>query len=518
MRNRIVILISFLVIFCGSALAAGVMTRPQSEREYQPSYPAQTSMPGQMQPTTQTPILNPLQTNQEPQDLPKIEPVPPILKPDDRARKTFQPIIEPIQKALKPLQIAACEEVTTYKKLSLPEAIDFAMKNNIEIKEARLDVSKAKNDIKTANRLRNPYIQSLINGGKAATDNPDFVGLIFPIDIAKRGPRKKFAQSVLELTKGNTLLQELNLRLDVRQSYVDLVAAKSMLKILDDQRQLLQDLLNIAQKKYEVGAVPQMDVIHAKMTLNQLLIQLNSARTDVLVARYKFNMILDAQGYDTKEDYLPEQKEFADMLTPKPYEKLPDFKTVEAIAMANRIDIKIAKQDIDVATKNLTVIIRQLVPDIEIGGGYMVVPAGMATSGTTADGWYAIANINNIPLLYQYKPEIKNARIQVEQKQLLYDAAKHHALMNLHSAYDSFCTAQTNLNYYTDVLLAESSQFLHMAKRSYIVGKTSITDLIFIEQSYKNIIMGYTTALANYYNSWVDLLREVNDEDLKLNG
>lgn len=505
-RNRIIILISLLIFLGSSAFATGVMTRPQSEREYQPSYPAQL------------PRQTPTQVESVPQDLPKIEPIPPILKPEDKARRNFQPVVEPIQKAEKPLQIGTCEEITTYKKLSLPEAIEFAMKNNIEIKEARLDISKAKNDIKTANRLRNPYIQSLINGGKAATDNPDFVGLIFPIDIAKRGPRKRFAQSVLELTKGNVLLQELNLRLDVRQSYVDLVAAKSILKILDDQRQLLQDLLNVAQKKYDVGAVPQMDVIHAKMTLNQLLIQLNSARTDVLVARYKFNMMLDAQGYDTKEDYLPEQREFVQMLTPKPEEKLPEFSTIENIAMANRLDIKIAKQDVDVATKNLTVVIRQLVPDLEIGGGYMLVPSGMATSGTTADGWYAIANINNIPLLYQYKPEIQNARIQVEQKQLMYDATKHHALMNLHSAYDTFCTAQTNLNYYTDILLSESNQFLNMAKKSYIVGKTSITDLIFIEQSYKNIMMGYTTALANYYNSWVDLLREVNDEELELNG
>ena len=49
-----------------------------------------------------------------------------------------------------------------------------------------------------------------------------------------------------------------------------------------------------------------------------------------------------------------------------------------------------------------------------------------------------------------------------------------------------------------------------------MVGKTSIADLIFIEQSYKAIMVGYTNALATYYSSWVDFLREVNDEEIKL--
>jgi len=100
---------------------------------------------------------------------------------------------------------------------------------------------------------------------------------------------------------------------------------------------------------------------------------------------------------------------------------------------------------------------------------------------------------------------------------LAYKSLEHTAMMDLHSAYDEFNTAQCNLNYYNDILLSESNQFLKMAKRSYEVGKTNITNLIFIEQSYKTIVMGYTQALADYYDSWVDVLREVNDEGLKLN-
>lgn len=446
----------------------------------------------------------------------------PPIKPTDldaqiiEQAKPLPPLPDGILKS--PLKIQASEDIQTYNKISLPEAIDYALCHNLDIKGNRLNVDISRNDIKTANRLKNPYLISFFNFGKAATDNPNTIGLLFPIDILKRGPRKNLAKSTLELTKGNVALAELNLRLDTRQAYIDLVAAKSMLKILDQQRQLLQELLIVAQKKYDAGAAPEMDIIQAKMTLNHLLIQENSARTEVLVARHNFNKILNSRNLDTKEDYLPEQKDFIFLLTPKPVEKMPEFSEITDIALSKRIDLINAQQSIDVAQKNLVTVVRQRIPDVELGGGYMFVSPQLATSGTLAQGVFLAGNITNIPLLYQYTPEIKNAKLQVEQKQLAYCSLRNQAVMNLHSAYDSFTTSQANLNYYNDILLSESKQFLSMAKRSYEVGKTNITNYIFIQQSYKAILLGYTTALADYYNAWIDILREVNYEELKLHG
>lgn len=37
-----------------------------------------------------------------------------------------------------------------------------------------------------------------------------------------------------------------------------------------------------------------------------------------------------------------------------------------------------------------------------------------------------------------------------------------------------------------------------------------------MKQSYRSIIVGYTYALADYYNSWTNFLREVNDENFDL--
>ncbi len=440
----------------------------------------------------------------------------PYKKPISQEEIKKQATTLPPQSLEPKLKTGTYAQVRVYNKISLPEAIEYALSHNLEIIESRKNIDIARNDMKTANRLKNPYIPFFLNDGQASKDNPDMVAIVLPIEIAKRGPRKNLAKSNYHLAVGNVLLQELYLRLDVRRAYLNLVAAKSNLKILDDQRKLLQDLVIITQKKYKAGASPAMDIIHAKMTLNQLLVQVNSARTEVEIERYRFNLILESNDFDSKEDYLPEQKEFVSMLTPNPSGIMPDFETVFNIAMENRLDIKNARQEIDVANKKLTTVIRQRVPDIEIGAGFMYVPKQYSTTKQDANGFYAVGEINNIPLLYLHNPEIKNAKIEVEQKELAYNNVRHHALVNLRSAYANFVTAQTNLNYYNDILLTESNQFLLLARRSYEIGKTSITDYIFIEQSYKNIMLGYVAALANYYNAWVGVLREVNDEEFKL--
>lgn len=431
--------------------------------------------------------------------------------------KPKTPIVESVSDVVpKGFEAKVTADIPTYTKLTLPQAIDYALKNNLAIKSTRLDIDKSKNDIKTAGRFQNPYIQAFYNAGKAATDNPNNIGLIQPFEIAKRGPRKRFAQANLELTKGNVALKEFYLRLDVRQAYVDLVAAKSVLKILEDQKILLEELYFIAQKKYEVGTAPEMDAIQAKMTLDQLITQVNTARTAVDVARYNFNKILAATNYDTAEDYLPDQKDFVFLLTPQPQDKMPKFMNIANIAADKRLDLKNAKQEVEVARKNLVLVLRQRVPDIELGGGIIFVPNSLATVDYNTYGYYIASNIKNIPLVYLYRPEIKNAKIQIEQKILNYNQLRHEAFMDLNSTYDQFVTAQTNLNYYNDALLTESNQFLGMAKKSYEIGKTNISNFIFIQQSYKSILMGYTNALSTYYNSWVDFLREVNDEEIKL--
>lgn len=200
------------------------------------------------------------------------------------------------------------------------------------------------------------------------------------------------------------------------------------------------------------------------------------------------------------------------MLTPAPDEDFPPFSELVSEALENRYDIQIAKQQIDVAEKNLTVIARQRIPDISLSGGYGYQMAKHTDDGRFNSGGYVGASLVNIPLFYNYSPEIQNAAYKLQQAELNYQSVKNKAIKDISAAYDKFLTAAENLKYYESKILVSSEELIEVSKAAYESGKSDITSLIVMKQSYKSIIVGYTYALADYYNSWTNFLREVNDE------
>ena len=164
----------------------------------------------------------------------------------------------------------------------------------------------------------------------------------------------------------------------------------------------------------------------------------------------------------------------------------------------------------------MTVVSRQRIPDIALVGGYAYQVGAHTDSGNFNNGAYAGASLVNIPLFYNYSPEIQNATFKLRQAELKYESAKNKAIKDVSAAYQRFLTAVENLNYYENKIIKNSEELIEISKESYEEGKTEITSLIVMKQSYISIIVGYTYALAEYYNSWTNFLREVNDEDFEL--
>ena len=411
-----------------------------------------------------------------------------------------------------------CFAITEYKKVDLNDAIDIAQKKNLDIKAIRLNTKIAKNEIKQANRLQNPEINTFWNFGKSGQGNPQQIGMTQTIELGKRGVRKKLAKANLELVKEDVNFQEFNLRMDVREAYVKLVGAKSILKTYEEQQKLLENLLEISKKKAAAGAIAEMDVIQAQIALNQMITEVNKARVNVKTARIDFNQVINTIDgtYDSKDEELPTKGDFVDLNIPKITAKLPTYEYIEEYSLKNRFDIKVAKNKIESAKKNLAVVVHQRIPDLELEGGYGFQTKGMSDNGTYKSGGYVGVNLVNLPVFYTYRPEIQNAKFQVEQAETNYESTVNKARKSLENAYEKFVTSQMNLNYYNNKLIKDSNELIKLSKRSYEAGKSNLTALIVMEQQYREIVSGYVNALSDYYIDWVEFLREINKEDFDI--
>ncbi len=407
------------------------------------------------------------------------------------------------------------EEIT---KISIQEAINIAVENSMELQSQKLNVQIAKNNIKAANRLQNPSIDTNWMIGSAGKGNPHGIGVTQMIEVFKRKHRKKSAQASFEVSDETARYKNFDLKMDVREAYINLVSAKTIVDSLEIEEKSLLEINRLVKERYKAGKASETDVIQSDISINHIKTQLNTARTNIMAARFQFNSVMDTDPiYDSIVESFEEDVHFDKLLTPSPKTQLPGFSDILALAEQNRYDLKIAQKEIEVAKNNLKIQTSKRVPDIEIGGGYLFQPIGMSgEAGRYLNGAYVNANIVNLPILYNFAPEIKNAKLEIEKAELKYAAAQNNAFANLSSAYEKLVNAQTNLNYYTDSLIEDSKRMMKTSKKNYEEGKTDLTPLILIEQSYRSIIIGYTTALTQYYSAYINFLREVDVENLDI--
>ena len=195
--------------------------------------------------------------------------------------------------------------------------------------------------------------------------------------------------------------------------------------------------------------------------------------------------------------------------------KMPNFKTIEEDAVKNRFDVKIAKNEINIAKQKLIVVSRQKIPDIEVGSGYGYQTVGLSEENQYKSGAYLEASLVNIPLLYSYKPEIKNARLEIEKANLNYISTINKAKKSVEIAYENFITAQLNLECYNDIILKDSEELFNLFEKKYKVEHVDFAALAAVEESYQDLIVGYSEALTDYYISWINFLREINSESFE---
>ncbi len=406
-----------------------------------------------------------------------------------------------------------CLGIVENKKISLDEAINITLKANPKVKIQQLNTQSSINKIKIADRLQNPSIETFQNIGKAGEGNPQQIGVDYTIEILKRGKRKDYAKSEALAALDDEKYYEQVLILNVKRAYIDLLLKKANYKVLKEQQDLTNELYETAKKQSEKNAIPHTEVIQAKIALNRSIIYTNVAKSEVIKAQNRLNATMNTSeiNYDTKEEVLNDN--YAALSTINPLSEKLNFEKIKSYALENRYDLLKAKQEIESAQYNLKVVRSQLIPDLEIDGGYAYQSKGVSSTGRFMSGGYVQVGLTNIPLIYQYQPEIKNAKIEIEKAQLKYEDIKVDVIRDVTDAWEKYTIARTNLNFYNRELLKDSKELLTESRVSLENKKIDITSFLVSKKIYLESMLYYHEALAEYYDSYAELLKEMNALD-----
>lgn len=273
---------------------------------------------------------------------------------------------------------------------------------------------------------------------------------------------------------------------------------------MEDRKFLLEDLFEISKNHSKDSLNYEIELLQADMRLKKQLVQVNKAKANVRTAQYTFNKVLNLENnmnlYDVKEESVFSQAFFTNL-------ELPEFHELIEYAFSHRYDIKMSEAKLEKAKKNINLVMSKRIPDLYVSGGY-----AFAHDGTP--GAFVGAGLD-IPILYTYSPEIKNAKLEFEKAQLEYNSILNITKNIISTNYDKFVMAQENVGYYNSIIDV-SKKILNLSKQRYRNRETTITNLIVIEHSHQELLNEFLDAIGVYYNAYIALLTELGMENFSI--
>lgn len=444
------------------------------------------------------------------------------------------------------------------KKWTLKECVQYALENNISVKQSALDIELAEVDKLTA---KGNFLPSL-NAGAGVSEN---TGLSFN-PVTNNAQTTTFLSASGNINIGYTLFDGLRnirqlqradisklasqYRLDkmkddislfVANGYLTVILNKANLEVLKSQNDVTKEQIERTQELVDAGSLPRGDLLEIKATdaseqqqiinaENNIQISLISLAQLLLIKDYA-NFDIEDEGYNIVDDGVSSR----------------DVSEIIASAKENRNEIKIAEQNVELAQIDLRITKGANLPTLSAFFGYntryantpgfiqqvdpdnptisqqigTVDGTGQAVIGTFPntfpvevaadpfiDQLYQNDGIGyglqlNIPIfngfntrgnIQRSRINLENSKFQLEQAELDLESTVYQAYVDAKGALKSYEAAQLSL---------ESQELAYdYAKERYNVGLTNAFD--------------FSQSKLRYDNSRIELNRAKYDYIFKL--
>ncbi|MFQ6113452.1 MAG: TolC family protein [bacterium] len=198
-----------------------------------------------------------------------------------------------------PIEIIESETSMKPVQYSLEEAISIALQNNPDLKRFEDDMKSSEYGMKMAKAAYWPSIGFSVSYSRnntafnkvygdigrnwsvtfgAQLDFNIFNGLADRAEVDRQNANYSIA-------KENWLNRKRNIRLEVKQAYLNLKAWQEISKINERNLRAAEEDFRLAQERYRVGAGTVLEVTDAQVALTRARVTLVSAKYDAMIAR-----------------------------------------------------------------------------------------------------------------------------------------------------------------------------------------------------------------------------------------
>jgi outer membrane protein TolC len=382
--------------------------------------------------------------------------------------------------------------------LTLDEVERVALAENPEIHVAARKVAMAEAHVPTTGKLDDP--QFMLRNWQVPLSKPwdlNAAQNMLMLSQSLPGPGKRaletgIAQSDVTVAKDELDATRLQVRVEVRKAFFDLLLAQEEMRIHDQHVEIARQAIEAARIKYTVGKVPQQDVLKAQLAMTRLEEHMIRFERDAEIARIRMNTLL---GRDAANP-IKVQGDFgvgAD---------LPAANQLQQLSLASRPDLLEAQAAADKSRKEQSLAGKAYTPDFNVAGGYMLMPTGSDPRNN-----YMFEGSMTLPWFNRRKhdAEIAESATKVTEQDAELGAMRKAAFGQVDEALADARSAQRLARMYHNSLEPQAEATLHSAVIAYENNQTDLLDLIDSQMAVIDVNLAWLQSMGDFAASMSDL-------------
>jgi outer membrane protein len=379
-------------------------------------------------------------------------------------------------------------------KWTLRQCVDYAVLNNIEIKQQSLDVKNSEINLSSSKNSRLPdlsaslgqsfsfgrstlgtNVSEAVNSSgssfSVSTSIPVFTGFRIPNQI-------KADELALQASMEGLKKARENLELQVVSLYLDVLFKKELLKIYREQAGTGKLQVERTNMLVEAGKVPESQLYDIKAQLAKDELNVTMAENDLALSLLNLSQLLNLPSTDAFDVEEPKLDNMADNNLGSVLPPAQVFR----MALAVKPHIKEAEYKLESGKKNLKVAQSAYWPTLGFSAGYST--SYQSVSGQDNPGFgkqikdfgreYLSFSLS-IPVFnrFETRNRVRSARLNIESLNLALDNVKLALYKEIQQAYQSAVAAQAKYNSTIKAYEAADESFKY-ARERYDAGKSTV--------------------------------------------
>jgi cobalt-zinc-cadmium efflux system outer membrane protein len=371
--------------------------------------------------------------------------------------------------------------------ISMEDAVRIALQYNQALRAQRLNIDQSKAGEITASLKPNPVLGNLVD--TIPIFSPQTIRLQTQIyeetlsyTVERGGKREKrvaVAKDNTDVAAKTVTDNERQLRFQVVQAFINVLLAKSVLLLAQDDLANYSQQLDLNKSRLTAGDLAEADYIKLSLQKLQFEQDVSSARLSVVQAKANLRQLL---GYQS----VAENYDVSGMLIHNKHDV--QLEDLERQALANRPDLQAARSGVKVAADTVALAFGNKVRDWTWGGDYTNQNFGINGVGVSLSF--------ELPFHDRNQGEIARSQAAVKQAQETESSTQVGVLTDVVNAYNGLRTSEEVVNLFEGGYLDQATQSRDLSNYAYQRGAATILDLLDAERSYRATQLAYRQALA----------------------